>query len=113
MFLPFFYLTLGIEKAFVLQKIHDMANKRDLKRTINYVSSDLFAEGVAHSLYDEKPVEENVEAILTSILKIHTEFVSRISHPEPGMKRKAYYKKLVEDFNKNVNEIIDQLNGLN
>ena len=90
-----------------------MANKRDLNRSINYVCSDLFAEGIAHSLYDEKPVEENVEAILTSILKIHSDFVSRISHPEPGMKCKTFYKKLVEDFNKNVNEIIDQLNGLN
>ena len=49
----------------------------------------------------------------SSILKIHSDFISRISHPEPGMKRKVYFAKLVEDFNKNVNEIIDQLNGLN
>ena len=90
-----------------------MANKRDLKRSINYVCSDLFAEGVAHSLYGAKADEDTVEAIWTSILKIHSDFISRISHPEPGMKRKVYFAKLVEDFNKNVNEIIDQLNGLN
>ncbi|MEN9365110.1 MAG: hypothetical protein RL165_846, partial [Bacteroidota bacterium] len=29
-----------------------MANKRDLKRTINYITSELFAETVAASLYN-------------------------------------------------------------
>lgn len=29
-----------------------MANKRDLKRTINYITSELFAECVAASLYN-------------------------------------------------------------
>ena len=33
-----------------------MANKRDLKRTINYITSELFAETVAASLYNGKPL---------------------------------------------------------
>ena len=33
-----------------------MANKRDLKRTINYITSELFAETVAASLYNGKRV---------------------------------------------------------
>ena len=28
-----------------------MSNKRDLKRTINYICGDLFVEGIAASLY--------------------------------------------------------------
>jgi hypothetical protein len=37
-----------------------MANKRDLKRTINYITSELFAETVAASLYNGKPTQEDV-----------------------------------------------------
>ena len=67
-----------------------MTNKRDLKRTINYITSDMFAECVAASLYSSKPAAEDVD----------------------GMEQKKYYKKLIEDFNKQACEIIDQINNL-
>jgi hypothetical protein len=89
-----------------------MANKRILKRTINYICSDLFAEAVAASLYGEKPNKDNVDALLTSIIIIHNDFISRISHPEPGMKTKTYYKAIIEDFNKQASEIVDQIQNL-
>ena len=87
-----------------------MSNKRDLKRKINYVCSELFAECVAASLYSEnKPSNEDTDALLTSIMMIHSDFVRRISHPEPGMAQKKYYGVLIADFNKQVEEIIDQI----
>ena len=90
-----------------------MNNKRDLKKCINYICSDLFAECVAASLYTGKPSEENVNALLSSILKIQDDYVRRISHPEPGMAPKDYYKKLIETFNEHVMEIIDHISNLN
>ncbi len=90
-----------------------MSNKRDLKKAINYICSDLFAECVAAALYGgDTPYQENVDALLSSILVIHSDFISRVSHPEPGMKPKLFYKDLTEDFNKQVTEIIDQINNL-
>ncbi len=89
-----------------------MANKRTLKKTINYICSDLFAECVAASLYSGKPDQEDVNALLASILSIHSDFIRRISHPEPGMKDKEYFQKLMKDFNKQVSEIIDQIGNL-
>ncbi len=89
-----------------------MANKRNLKRTINYICSDLFAEAVAASLYGEKPNKDNIDALLSSILIIHNDFLSRVSHPEPGMDKKVYYKAIIEDFNKQASEIIDQIQTL-
>lgn len=65
-----------------------MANKRDLKRTINYITSDMFAECVAASLYSSKPAAEDVDGILTAIVMIRTDFICRVSHPEPGMEQK-------------------------
>lgn len=88
-----------------------MNNKRNLKRTINLVCSDLFAEVVAHSLHHGKPDKETAEALLASIIVIHSDFIKRISHPEPGMKPKEYYDFLVKDFNKHVEEVVDQINN--
>ena len=39
-----------------------MSNKRDLKRTINYICGDLFTEGIAASLYGENRDNDNTEA---------------------------------------------------
>ena len=89
-----------------------MANKRDLKRTINVICADLFAECVAASLYNGKPDKDNVNALLSSILSINNDFVSRISHPEPGMPQKQFYQTIIDDFNKQVGEIIDQIGNL-
>ena len=89
-----------------------MSNKRDLKKTINYICSDLFAECVAASLYGGKPEKENVDALLTSILVVHTNYIRRISHPEPGISAKKYYRDLIESFNKEVGEVIDQIANL-
>ncbi len=89
-----------------------MANKRDLKRTIHYICSELFAECVAASLYNGTPAQEDVDGILSSIVMIHGDYISRISHPEPGIKPKAYFKKMAGEFNTQVSEIIDQISNL-
>lgn len=89
-----------------------MAKKRDLKSTINYACSELFAEAVAASLYGSVSNKENIESLLATIIVTRNDFVKRVSHPEPGMEPNEYYKKLVDDFNDRVSEIIDQISNL-
>lgn len=89
-----------------------MSNKRDLKRSLNYACSELFAECLAASLNVSPDEQSHINDILTSILKTHSDFVRRVSHPEPGMKSKYYYKVLIDDFNKYVEEIIDSIQAL-
>ena len=89
-----------------------MANKRDLKRTINYITSELFAETVAASLYNGTPSQEDVDGILSSIVMVNGDYIRRVSHPEPGLEPAVYYKDLIKDFNKQVEEIIDQISNL-
>ena len=89
-----------------------MSNKRDLKRTINYICGDLCTEGIAGSLYGEERNNDNTEAILTSILVMHSNYIRRVSHVEPGMPAKVYFNDLKDKFSKEVNEIVDQLNNL-
>lgn len=89
-----------------------MSSKRNLKRTINYVCSDLFAEGIATSLYSDIHDSSNIEVLLTSILVIHNNYIRRVSHIEPGMSAKVYFKDLKEKFTKEIDEITDQLNNI-
>lgn len=89
-----------------------MANKRDLKRNINYVTSELFAECVAASLYSGKPDQGEVDGILSAIVMLNSDFIKRISHIEPGIEPKAYFKDMIANFNKQADEIIDQISNL-
>lgn len=89
-----------------------MSNKRDLKKSINFACSELFAEGVMTYMIVPKEEATQVDAILTSVLKMHSDFVRRISHPEPGMKPKVYFRHLMTDFDKTIEELIEQLKAL-
>lgn len=89
-----------------------MANKRILKREINNVCCELFAECVAASQYGSKASEEDAGAVLRSIILTNNDFVKRISHPEPGLDAKTYYKDLTQSFKKQVQELQDQIAGL-
>ena len=86
-----------------------MMNKRSLKKAINAVSDQLFADAVAVSLYGNNRNAENDEALINSIITMREDFVSRISHPEPGMKKQAYYKDLRDKFISQAQEIADQI----
>ncbi len=88
-----------------------MANKRTLKRSINLICEELFAECVAASLYGPSNDKENHEALIFSILKMQGNFISRVGHPEPGMKPKIYYKQLREKFGAEVGDIVGQINN--
>ena len=87
-----------------------MANKRKLKKRINLICEALFADCVAASLYGPKGNKENMEALLFTIVKMEDHFTRRISHPEPGIAPKAYYKDLREKFSAQVSNILDQIN---
>ncbi len=84
-----------------------MASKRHLKQTINLICEELFAECVAASLYGQN--RESAEALVWSTLKMRNNYIRRVSHPEPGMPAKVYYKDLKEKFSAQVSELLDQL----
>lgn len=103
-----FLLTLPMKQ----KQITTMANKRDLKRGINYICSELFAECVATSMYGDNVDKANVDTLLKSLLRMHSDYIMRVSHPEPGMKAKKYYKVLINSFNNEVNDIVDAISNL-
>lgn len=89
-----------------------MSSRKDIKQTVNYVCRGLFAECIAASLYNNVKNEESVNTLLSCIITLRNDFVCRISHPEPGIAPKKYFTILINDFEKRVNEIVDQISNL-
>ncbi|MBQ1973567.1 MAG: hypothetical protein II222_04400 [Paraprevotella sp.] len=88
-----------------------MANKRDLKKSVNFICSELFAECVAVKHYNKELAQADVDPVMVRILTLQNEMLSRANHIEKFAVR-AYIKKLREDFNKETSEIIDAITAL-
>lgn len=88
-----------------------MASRKVLKKNVNYIAGELFAECLVNSLYVPGVDKEKADELMGEILKMQDEFISRISHTEPG-NVKGYYKKFRADFNTKVEEILEALGKL-
>ena len=67
---------------------------------------------MAAALYGAKVDMEAVDDTLATILVLRNDFIKRISHPEPGMEAKLFYKSIIKDFNLQVSDIIDKIGNL-
>ena len=94
-----------------LQEGKKMAKRKDLKQFVNEVSSALFAECLAAKLYFKGVNPHVADEILTDILTMQDDFLSRISHTEPG-NVKGFYKKFNQEFDQRVTEIVDAIDKL-
>ncbi|HQB69156.1 MAG TPA: hypothetical protein P5564_06735 [Paludibacteraceae bacterium] len=90
-----------------------MANRRTLKKNIQFITSELVTESYIKHLMLKKMDTESFNSILKKIADLNNDFLSRVNHPngtkEPKLV-KAYYKKLIADFNKEVDQIVEELN---
>jgi len=89
-----------------------MANKRSLKRAINLICGELLTEAVAASLYGNDKHKKGDDALLFSIMQMQRNYICRVSHPEPGMPAKSYFRDLREKFSAEVSEAVDNINNL-
>ena len=89
-----------------------MAKRRELKKNVNYIAGELFSECLINSKFIPGTDKKKADELMVEIMKMQDEFISRISHTEPG-NVKGFYKKFRSDFNAKVNEIIDAIAKLN
>ena len=88
-----------------------MASRKDLKKTINNIASELFTECMFLKGTVDADKQEAVNALITKVLHLQNEHICRISHTEPGNVA-GFYKKLYADFDKEVGEILDGMKAL-
>ena len=90
-----------------------MASRRELKKNVNYIAGELFMECLVNSLYVPGTDKTKADELMGRILSVQDviKLIIRISHTEPG-NVKGFYKKFREDFNKEVDAIIDAIGNL-
>ena len=61
-----------------------MASRRNLKKNVNYIAGELFSECLVNSMFVPGTDKVKADELMNEILLMQTDFVSRISHTEPG-----------------------------
>ena len=78
-----------------------MAKRRELKKFVKYTSGSVtgfILWEISRAKEEKRPAYAQ---LLTDIIDLHNDIVSRISHTEPGNVKKCY-KKLRTDFAKGI-----------
>lgn len=89
-----------------------MAKRRDLKKAINFLCGELFAECVAIMHYQKPTPQDDIDSVMTSILRMQDDMLNRVSHVEPGMKASTYFKQLRVDIAQQTDDIVEHIKGL-
>lgn len=84
--------------------------RRELKKCVNNLCGELFAECIALSRY-EMVDQDAVANVMESILMMQADIICRISHVQPGAGKK-FFKKLREDLFARTETIIDDIQAL-
>ncbi len=88
-----------------------MTSRRKLKKNVQGVFDSLVSEFLYVAANTTKADNESLKALIDKILKANNEYITRISHTEPG-NVKGFYKKLHTDIKKDVNDIVDEFKKL-
>lgn len=89
-----------------------MANKRQLKKGINALCNELLSETVAITLCGKQVEQKDIDKVMVNILNLQDDMLNRVSHPEPGMSQKAYFKKMRADILASVDDITEQIKAI-
>ena len=88
-----------------------MANRRNLKKNVNYISDLVAGLCIVESMNAKEENREAISQLFLQIVNLRRDIISRISHTEPG-NVKGYYKKFRSDFNAKVDSIIEAIGKL-
>ena len=88
-----------------------MASRRILKKQVKDIFTVLMMECLVKTLHVVEADRDRLDELVAEVLDLKDDFVSRISHTEPG-NVKAYYKKFRTDFETKVNGVAEALDKL-
>lgn len=88
-----------------------MANKRQLKKEINFITEELISECLYNRYFTTGSNAEKNDEILTKIIDMQDDFLKRVNTTDgknnPKIVKK-YYQKLIADFDKCIEDIISE-----
>lgn len=84
-----------------------MASRRQLKKSVKFITDELLTDCVALSLCQQGD-DELLHALMVETLALRNDFVSRLSHTEPGNAR-GYYRNFKQEFTDKANDLSERI----
>ena len=88
-----------------------MANKRDLKKDINYVLGDIIEAVYVWELTNPEKETKNSEAIIDEAINVFDELIVKVNDRSVENK-KAHFKAINQDLETKGRALIDKINKL-
>ena len=85
-----------------------MASRKNLKKVISYISSELLSQAIFVSVNSDRNLEE-WNGLFTRILVMNNDYIARVSHKQPGMPAAEYFNALCASFNAEAKEIVAEI----
>lgn len=87
-----------------------MANKRTIKKSLQYIMNDMLTATLLATA-KENADQEKILKVQTRIITVYQDYNSRLSNYE-RKNAKAFFRQFRESINKELAEIVDQINSL-
>ena len=85
-----------------------MASRKNLKKVIGYISSELLSQAVYVALNSDRDAEVWNE-LFERIIRMNNDYVARVSHKQPGMPAAAYFNTLCSSFDNEAKAIVAEI----
>lgn len=92
-----------------------MASIRDLKKDINYLTSELVSDCYLYMYFHKEQEQEKVVAVITDALELRNDLIFKANHPENKEDKKAlkaHFNNLYKDMLENVDVLFSRLSDL-
>ncbi len=92
-----------------------MATIRDLKKDINYLTSEIITEAYVRKVLFNDVKDDDVSKIIADAVAFRNDLIARVNHPDgkdnPKLV-KAHYQKIKKDMTDQFSAMIDKVNKL-
>lgn len=88
-----------------------MANKRELKRDINYVLGDIIQAALLHQMANPKEDAAKSEAIVEEAIADFDELIAKMNQKDVDNK-KQHFRSIEKELEAKANKLIEKINAL-
>ncbi len=92
-----------------------MANKRNLKKDINWLTEEVVSDCLVYFEFKENRDEKQLAEIINTIISKRNELFTKINKPTSNLSRievKNFYNQLVKEMFQTTNDCLEKLSAL-
>lgn len=92
-----------------------MASIRDLKKDINYLTSEIVTEAYVRKMLFDEISEDDFKKVVTDAIEFRNDLIAKVNHPDGKnnpKKVKSFFKDIRKEMDKKFSELVQAVNDL-